>query len=309
MALDAGRRRCLAAAGAILLGACHGGSVGAGAGAGPAAPLVPLRGLLGARLLLKTDALGSPLPGAYGAFQPFVFPVAVAAGPIDIFIADAGNGRLYRYDRSMDAMAVMPVRAMRGTRLHAGSDGSLYVLDPGAAAIQRYARNGQPLPSLLPSLPTASYREFAVDPATGRGYAVDAANLRIDRIEPQGRLALAELESTALAPVAYEHGSLYVADVHCRCVIELRDGRERQRLAAGELRQPLAIAVSRGRIYAIDGFDRSLCVVHPGGVERMAPSTLGLVAPEALAVADGLVYVADGAGHSVAILREERRKP
>lgn len=276
---------------------------------GPTTPLVPLRGLLGARLLLKTDAAGSPLPGAYGAFQPFVFPVAVAVGPLDIFIADAGNGRLYRYDRSMDAMAVMPVRAVRGTRLQAGSDGSLYVLDPGGVAIQRYARNGQPLPSLQPSLPTASYREFTLDPVTGRGYAVDATNLRIDRIEPQGRLALPELEPALIAPLAYEQGSLYVADANCHCVIEWRDGRERQRLAAGELRQPLALAVGRGRIYAIDGFDRSLCIVHPGGVDRMPPSALGLVAPEALAVAEGLVYVADGAGHAVAILREDRRKP
>lgn len=303
------RRRWLAAAGIFLLGACGGSSVAPAAGT-PARPaLHPVRGLLGARIALKVDAMGTPLPGAYGPYQPFVFPVAVAVGPLDIFIADAGVGRIFRYDRALDALFVMPGRAHHGTRLQAGSDGSVHVLDPPGAEISRYGRAGNVLPALLPAVPTSSYRDFAVDPVTGRGFAIDVANLRIDRIEPHGRLAVPEIERHQGTALAIDRGSLFLADAGCRCIVEWRDGRVLRELAPGELSQPRALAADRGRLYALDAFDRSICIVFAGGVLRMRPEELGLVAPEAIAAAEGLLYVADGAGHAIAVFRPAGGQP
>lgn len=308
----AGRRRFLAGA-LLLLGGCGGAAIAPGPATDGAsrkrAALVPVRGLLGARIALATDAAGAPLPRAYGPYRPFIFPVAVAAGPLDIFIADAGSGQLYRYDRTLDAMAVMPGHAGHDTRLQAARDGSVYVLDAIGPAIRRYDRAGRPLPSLLPATQTSSYREFVVDAVTGRGFAVDVANQRVDRIEPPGRLSVPDFDHQLAAPLAYADGSLFVGDVGCRCVVEYRDGKPLRQLAPGELRHPKALAFDRGTLYALDAFDRSICIVHPGGVERMLPAELGLLAPEAIAAADGLLYVADGAGHAIAVFRRIGGKP
>lgn len=297
------RRRWLTAAAGLLVAACAGGT------GAPAVrrTLMPLRGLPGARLANRVDALGTPQPGSFGAYQPFVFPIAVAASGQDIYIADAGLARIFRYDQSLDAMVVLATAAP-GTRLHTGFDGSLYVLDPASSSIRRFSRAGTALPALLPRLPTSRYRDFALD-AAGRAFALDVSHLRVDRIEPLGRLAIAEFEIGQAAAVASDGPSLFVADLDCHCVVEWRDGRVLRRLAEGELKQPIALAADRGRLYALDAFDRSISIVHPGGVERFLPAQLGLIAPEGIAAAHGLLYVADGAGHSIALFQDNRGRP
>lgn len=164
-------------------------------------------------------------------------------------------------------------------------------------------RGGQALPPLTPQLPTTRYREFAIDPRTGRAYAIDANHFRLDRIEPLGRIAVSEFDLAQGSAVAAGDRSVYVADAACRCINEWRDGQLLRRFAPGELRQPIAIAVERQTLVALDAFDRSLCLVHQGGVDRLAAHQLGLVTPEAIALLDGQLIVADGAGHSVAIFR------
>lgn len=307
MAPVAGSRRHWLLAAVTLLAA---GCVGSGGPlqSGPALPLQPVRGLLGARLATRLDMSGAPVPGHYGAYVPFVFPVAVAASTTDLYIADAGAGRVFRYDGNLDVMTAIAA-ANRDTRLQTGADGSLYVLDAGRSEIRRYGRGGQALPALLPRLPTSRYRSFAIDPVTGHGYALDVSFRRVDRIEPLGRIAVAEMELGDAVAVAIDGRSLFLADTRCACVREYREGQFVRHLAAGQLRLPAALATERGRLYAIDAFDRSVVAVHAGGVERMSATELGLIAPEGIAAANGLVYVADGAGHSVAIFQPRRGKP
>ncbi len=303
------RRRWLLAGGAVLLGACVSPGPTAPLARAASVPLLPAFGLPGARLLLKSGTGGTAAQSAFGPYQGFVFPVAVAATGLDIYIADAALGRIFRYDRGYAAMAVMPVAASPTTRLQAGSDGSLYVLDAAGAGIHRYGRDGQALPVMHPLSPTSRYLDFALDPVSGRAFALDANHARIDRIEPLGRIATPETESVSGTAIAADGRSLFVADARCACVQEYREGRILRQWAAGEIRQPRALAVDRDRLYLLDGFDRSIAVVHPSGVERMSAAALGLVAPEAIAAHGGQLYVADGAGHAIAVFQRGGTRP
>ena len=252
---------------------------------------------------------GGAAPGAIGAHVPLIFPVAVAASFNDIYIADAGAGRLYRYDRALDAMAVMPeARIGHGTRLQAGPDGSIYVLDSFAGEIRRYTRAGRQLPALHPHLATSRYSDFAVDPLTAMVYAVDSAHLAIDQIQPLGQLALAFQPIDEAGPIASDGRSLFVASASCGCIVEWLQGRMGRRFGAGKLRLPLSIAVSGANLFALDGYDRSIALVHEEGIETVAPAALGLTMPQSLAAAAGMILVADGAGRRVTALRLHARR-
>lgn len=304
----AGSRRRLLQAGAGLLAALCTGCAGA-APRRSAAPLEPLFAIAGARLVTRVDIGGNAMPGDVGQYVPLVFPVAAAASFNDIYIADAGVSRLYRYDRALDAMAVMPEpRIGAATRLQTGPDGSIYVLDTFASEIRRYTRGGQPLPSLQPRLGTSRYAAFAVDPLNAKVYAVDSAHLTIDEIQPLGQLSIEYRRLGEAGPIAADGRGLFVADASCGCVVEWIEGRPGRRFGAGKLRRPLSLAVDdRRRIYAIDAFDRSIALVHEEGVESLSPASLGLLMPESISAAAGMILVADGAGHRVAAFRRGGR--
>lgn len=259
-------------------------------------------GILGGRLVSQTDASGAPLPGSIGAATSFIFPVAVAVSTIDVFIADAGAGRIFRYDRALETLTPLPgMGAAPATRLQTGPDGSVYVLDAIAGEIRRYSRTGRPLPSLLPRIPTSRYSDFTIDPLTGIAYAVDFLNRGIDEIHPLGRVALHTMSIEQPGSLASNGRSLFVSDAACGCVVEWLNGRSIRRYDVGRLRQAKAIAVNNLHVYALDAFDRSVSVLYDGGADTMTPRDLDLLAPESIAVAGGLLYVADGAGRSIGI--------
>lgn len=266
-------------------------------------------GISGGRLVSQTDSSGMPLPGTIGAAISFIFPVAVAVSTINVFIADAGAGRIFRYDRALETLTPLPgMGAAPATRLQTGPDGSIYVLDAVAGEIRRYSRSGRPLPSLLPRIPTSRYSDFTIDPLTGSAYAVDFLNRGIDEIHPLGRVALHRMSIEQPGPLASNGRSLFVGDTHCGCVIEWQEGRAIRRYGAGRLRQPKAIAVDNLHVYALDAFDRSVSVLYDGGADSLTPADLGLLAPESIASAAGLLYVADGAGRSIGIYTPRERR-
>lgn len=307
VARDAGSRRAFLQAGAGL-------AAGLWAGCNEAAPrradaiLQPLFSIAGARTITRMDIAGSPMPGAFGQHLPLVYPVAAAASFTDIYIADAGTSRLYRYDRTLDAMAVLPeLRVTPGTRLQAGPDGSIYVLDPFASEIRRYSRGGQALPSLPPRQPTSRYNAFALDPSTGKAYAVDSAHLVVDEIQPLGTLAIEFQRLDEAGPIATDGRGLFIGSASCGCVVEWIQGRPGRRFGAGKLRQPLAVAVLGPNVFALDGSDRSVALLHEEGLESMSPAALGMLAPESIGAAGGMILVADGAGRRVTAFRPASR--
>lgn len=307
VARDAGSWRGLLRAACLLVASSIGCAFAADARRDPV--LEPLFSITGARLIARTDVGGGATPGAIGAYVPLIFPVAVAASFNDIYIADAGAARLYRYDRGLDAMAVMPaININRATMLQTGPDGSIYVLDPFAAEIRRYTRGGKQLPSLRSRQATSRYSSFTLDSLTGKAYAVDSAHLVIDEIQPLGQIALDFLRLDETGPIATDGRGLFVASASCGCVIEWIQGRQGRRFGAGRLRQPRSIAIDGPNMLVLDGFDRSLALVHENGIDTMSPAALGLAMPESLAAAAGMILVADGAGHRIAAFRLGSRR-
>jgi hypothetical protein len=273
-------------------------------------PLQPLFSIAGARLIARMDSAGGATFDAIGQYVPLVFPVAVAASLNDIYIADAGASRLYRYDRTLDAMAVLPeTRINASTRLQAGADGSVYVLDTFSSEIRRYSRGGQLLPGLHPRLVTSRYSSFTLDPATGKAYVVDSAHLVIDEIQPLGQFSVDLQRLDEAGPIATNGQALFVANSRCGCIVEWLRGRPGRIFGAGQLHQPLSIAVAGLQLYAIDGATRSIALVHEEGVDSLAAAPLGLLMPETLATANGMLLVADGAGHRVVAFRPRTKLP
>lgn len=272
-------------------------------------PLQRIGGIQGGRLVGQTDSGGGPLHGAVGPFVSFMFPIAVAASVTDVFVADSVIGRIFRYDRAMETLSPLPgVGVGPGTRMQAGPDGSLYVLDAAGGEIRRYSRAGRQLQSLLPRLPTSRYSDFAIDPLTAGAYAVDFLNRGIDEIHPLGRVALHKMNAEQSGPLASDGRSLFIGDARCGCVVQWQDGRPVRRYGAGKLRLPKAIAVDGQHVYALDAFDRSVSLLYDGGADTMTPADLGLLAPESIAVSGGTLYVADGAGRGIGLYSARGRR-
>ncbi len=272
--------------------------------------LEPLHGFYGGLLTDRMDPTGTPLPGGNETSFSFLAPEGVVSVLGSLFVADAGYGRVFRLDRGTGLMAAVPgLRIASGTKLRAGLDGTLYVLDPLGAEIRRVSLHGVSLPAMHARLPTSRYLDFVVEGATGRVFAVDGVHKLIDRIEPVGRVALDILEIDAAGPIALQDGSVLLADNRCACVNEFREGKLVRRLGQGLIRQAADLVVDRGEIYLLDAFDRSISRVNEGGLESIFPAQLDLISPKQIFVSNGIMHVADPAKRAVSLYRIHRRLP
>lgn len=252
--------------------------------------------------------------GAAGPFTPLRGPVAVAAMGPDVYVADAGLGMLLRVDQAANRLTPIGPRGVQpGVRLAADVDGSLYMLDPAARRLQRFARDGRLMQS-FPADPTiASLRDLALDRTRGRILAADALNRQLVAFRPLGtsfellalhgepRYQVASFDALAVAPDA-----LYALDARCRCIARLAlDGRVLTTFGHERLVKPERIAADRyGRLFVADGGDRSIKVFRGGMLEEAIPyAGLGLLEATDLAYADGWLYVADAPGSQVRMLR------
>ena len=311
VALGAGSRRRFLAHAAALAGGLAMAGCGSVASLRPTSHtwLEPMYGFSGAILTDKVHSTGQPLPGGNEISLSFMFPVAVVASLGAIFVADAGYGKLFRYDRGSGLMAaVAGVRIGAGSKLHAGVDGSIFVMDAMGGEIRRHSMHGASVQVMHPRLPSNRYLAFTVETTTGRVFAVDSVHKMVDQIEPGGRVALSYLELDMSGPVAVDGTTLWVADAECGCVREWRNGSFVRRLANGKLRLPIGLVAERGEVYVLDGFDRSISRVFEGGLETVVPADLNLVSPQHIFVANGIMYVADGASRSVAVFRIRRHQ-
>lgn len=272
--------------------------------------LVPLRTISGGRLVLKSSPTGVPIPqDGFGPLTQFVFPVAVAADSYNLYVADAGARRLYRFDPLIDAMSVVPgVAVTPQTRLALGRDLSIYVAaSPGAVPLLRYDRAGRLLMEINPQLGAARYDDVAVDQDNGVIYGLDRAFGRLEEINPLGRAATLlndEVLGQSPTAIAWDDHQLYIAGAHCGCVVALSTRSRTRRVLPTGLRQPSAIAARDGWLVVLDTLERKLSVFYHGEFRGTAGAeTLGLFDPQGLALAGGMLYVADAGGRRVAIFR------
>lgn len=294
------RRRLLLAAALVAGGARGAGSV-----------IVPAQSYPGARLLQRVNAAGMPemRPDAFGPMTAFVFPIAVAAIGMDLYIADAGLGGLFRYDMALDAMAPMPgVRITQLSRIAALADGSVVVANGNTAPARRYARGGRPVQGLEPQMGTAYYDEIVADPNSGRFYGLDRVQGRLEEVLPHGRGA------TVLPPgllpdfplaMAMDQRRLYVAGRACGCVvgIDMFGGRSKD-VVAEDVGNATALAAADGWLAVADGMARQLRIYREGAL-RADPTfaDLRLTNPMGMTIANGQLYVADPGGRRIASFR------
>lgn len=310
-----GRRRALGLAAATALLAAGGCSPAPGRRpdlrpSPERSVIVPLRTIAMARLILRIDQTGAPMldAGSLGGFTPLVFPVAVAASPLDLFIADAGTSRLYRYDPTLEAMAIVGgVAVTPQTRLAALVDGSVLVSDPAAGAARRYDRAGRLLQRIDAGIGAARYDDLAVDPDSGRYLALDRLQQRIEEVHPLGGSGVLRFDRQLPASpvgIAVDRQAIYVGSRACACVVAIDRDSGQQTSVIENLKDIGALAAGGGWVVVADSVQRRL-FIHRDGMLRGEPSfaSLKLSAPHGLALVNDTLYVADGPSGRVVVFR------
>lgn len=274
--------------------------------------LAPWQVITGGRLATQIDANGFPVPGSLQGFTSLISPAALAVRGSDLYIADIGARKLYRFDFTLQALSIVPgVFAMPWTRLQVGVDHSLFVLDAGSSTILHYTRGAKLLQTLSDPLSTSRLTEFAVDDSLGKIVASDQMNNRLVVLHLLGH-AYRVLDSAgmgefaALGAIATAGRTIYALDLRCPCIVAMDDeGRVRERIGQGVLIQPRLLAIDRhGQIFVADDVDRTLKVFLQGAlIASYAVQALGITEISALAVNEGVLYIADGPGARVVALR------
>ncbi len=264
----------------------------------------------GGWLVAGLDANGLPLAGATQGFSTLVFPSALAVRGSDLYIADSGARKLYRFDTATQAMSVVPGEdVLPWTRVQVAPDQSLYVLDPARAAIRRYPPGGQPPRILGDSMAIGSLDGFVIDENVGGIIASDNLNRRLLVFNPLGGAGWSigqgdELPS--LGAMASDGRAVYAIDKGCACIVVMDEaGRVSGRIGQGELVQPRELAADRhGHIFVSDGGNRSLKVFLRGKLlANYGAQTLHFTEISALAVDEDTLYLADGPGSQVLSFR------
>lgn len=274
--------------------------------------LMPWRIVKGGRLATRQDPNGFPLPDSLKGFTPLIFPAALAAHAPDLYIADAGAGRIYRYYADLQALNVVPgVAATMRTRLQMAADWSLLVLDPTRSSIMRLSRGGQALQTIVSPLTSAYLTEFVVGEYLDKIYATDQLNQQLMLLHPLGPAGTPLItagagEFKALGALATAGSMVYAVDAGCSCIAAIDEGGQiLAHIGQGELIQPNALAADRfGRLYVADAFDRTLKVFRQRKlIARYTPNKLQVTEITALAIDQGALYIADGPGAQVQVFR------
>lgn len=271
------------------------------AAAGPV-DLMPLPALTGGRLTAATAGAGVPLPAPGLTLLRFVRPVALAAAPNEIVVADAGLGRVFRLDPVGGLMLAMPVTATAETQIELLSDRRLLVIDGATRRISQFAADGQPLPALTAD-PLALGRPVdVVSDARGMVYVADALYRHVLAFHPAGGAFATLLPRDAqnagpqaLAGIALSPRGLLLLDAGCRCVLVTDpDGRVLGRFGDNELVAPVRIDDDgSGRVFVADDGARELRVFVDGKpVQSFAYRSFGLTRVTAMRVAAGTLYLA-----------------
>lgn len=279
--------------------------------AAPGAVLVPGPVHVGARILARTTIAGTPevRPDTFGPMTLFVFPVALAATPFDLYIVDAGLGALLRYDLALDAMA--PVRGARvsiQSRLAALPDGSVALANGGGIPMQRFSRGGRLMQTVDPQLGSAPYDDVVADPSSGRIYGLDRIQGRLEETLPHGRgsvvLPPGLLPDLPVA-LAMDGSRLYVAGRACTCV-EIIDlfGARGKAVLAENTPQVVALAAGGGWVVVNEGGERVIRVYREGNLRAESGyAELQLINPQGLSLSGNTLYVADAGARRIASFR------
>lgn len=273
--------------------------------------IVPAQSYSGARLVHKANPHGIPLPepDAIGRYQPFVFPVAIAATANELYVADVGLGAVFRYNLALDVMLPLAGSLVQPqTRLALAADGSLLVAQGGSAPAQLYPRSGRPPQQVRSPMGGVAFDELVGDPVSGRLYGLDRVQQRLEEMLPNGRgnavFSVGQLPEQPYA-LTTDGQALYVAGRSCQCVyaVDLFGLRQSQVLA-NDFTAITAMAANNGWLVIADGGDRNLRIYKDGLLRAdSAYGALNLTNPQSLSIVNNMLYVADPAAARIQSFR------
>ncbi|MBI4693895.1 MAG: hypothetical protein HY749_07725 [Gammaproteobacteria bacterium] len=246
-----------------------------------------------------------------------VAPVAVAARGNDVYVLDAMQNVVLRFDLGLGTLA--RIAAWRGSALGAellaARDLTFTLLDPRSGTITQYTREGALLRQLDPSAWPGRPTTLVPDEAQGGYLVADGLAPQIVAFDGLGAVrgtlggdAAAPLPVQRIDALAAGRDRLYVVDRSSHEVIVLaRDGAVLGRFGGADLKMPTAIAVDGyERVLVADGFDNRVKLFVGGTLTAAAERGAG--APgrfrevRDLWVDGALVYVCDTLGARVEIL-------
>lgn len=267
-------------------------------------------------------AAPSPLPirPPTGSYVKLLHPSAVTANGTDLYVADSGRRLLLRIDTV--TKAVTPLReitAAPGIRLETDRDGSVYILQPNRANVERVSRDGRRISEFSSEFEILQPADIAVERTLGRLWMSDRAG-GVFAFHPSGRMEHSLLERNDGFPdelagatlLATHRFGIVGIDPRCRCLVAFGpDGAYSGHFGDGELIDPVDLATdSHGRVWVIDRGDRLLKIFAEGQrVGAIDAARLGLIEMTALAIDGFQAYISDARGGKIAIFAVVPPKP
>lgn len=249
-------------------------------------------------------------PTLMPVFQIFMAPVGLAARGNWLWVADAGQRKVFLLDQARPVMFAIPdYGAQAVTALLAGPDLSLYVADGGAQRVLRFGFDGRAMPGYANATQMARPVGLALDPAQGNLLVADHLYRHVLLFGSLGDLrdvvqtdAVHSIDAMAQGP-----DGLYLVDRLQRQVLVIgADGAERYAFGQGTLGLPGKIAVDRhNRVFVSDDQDQTIKVYANGILidDGQASGKTRFVQIAALALDQDTLYVADRANGRVVLLR------
>lgn len=192
-------------------------------------------------------------------------PTALSVRDTEVYLADAGLNRIYRYSPSQQSLfpyTNLPVNP--GMSIYAASDRSVYITDPTRAEVLHFRWDGTQLPSFVSPGNLSRPVAVTVDESNGQVLVADglfdhfivfnSLGTTLSVIKPQ--------QTIAIAAIAAGPDGIYVTDRLAKRVVVLgRDGAFRYALGSKGQGEPGVIAVSRDNlVFVSDNFDQTIKV-------------------------------------------------
>ncbi|MEN8205575.1 MAG: NHL repeat-containing protein [Pseudomonadota bacterium] len=246
-------------------------------------------------------------------------PVAVAARANDLFIADAGQRAILKFDRGTQTVrtfaSVPDMNVRAGLYIDRGL--SLYLVDPVAAKVIQFDIDGKllqifenttELPQPIAMVVNEGQQEIIIgDQLTAHILVFNRAGLVSRAI---GASVTGGVRFQSIIAMTSGPDQLFVSDRLAHLVHALApDGTYRYGFGEDELISPGPIAFDmHNRVYVADNGDNTIKVYRGGQLEAVVgasgdPVGLGFQQLSDLWLSDGLLYVADAGRASIDILR------
>lgn len=268
--------------------------------------------------IIRGGPQGNALTGV--RYAQFIRPVAVAARGNDVFVIDAGQELLFKYDRTMRSLdVVMNLRGVlvgEASDIYVARDLSFYIADPMGSRVLQFDRRGRLVRTYSNAANLARPVAVSVEEASGRVLVADGVYDHILVFDSFGNLVASGggrgsdagqfLNITAMASGV--DGFYITARFGQRVQVLAEDGKYRYSMPQGDVTFPTAIAVDGdGRVYVSDFIDNAIKIYGEGrlmGRIGITGSGLG----EFRHITDlwfdeGLIYVADSLNGRVQVLR------